>query len=336
MPNTIRTTPSLTVNDIKIFAANANKSLAGDVAKYLQLELGKSQTGQFSDGETKVVINETVRGSDVFIIQSTCPPVNDNLMELLIMVDAMRRSSAGRITAVIPYFGYARQDRRARSHDPISAKLVADMITQAGAHRILTMDLHCPQIQGFFNIPLDHLRGIYLFADYLKTKESLGEFNLSDVVVVSPDFGSVARCNVFAKMLDIPLAIVDKRRPRDGESEIAHFIGDVKGKYAILLDDMLATGGSLCNAATAAIEEGARAVFACVTHPILCGNAVEIIKNSPIEELIVLDTIELAAEKKLDKIKVISVAEYLGDAINCIHNNQSIGELFHTMAAQKN
>lgn len=329
----IRTTSSNTTGPIKIFAANANQGLAKDVAKHLHLELGKSEASKFSDGETKILVNETVRGADVFIIQSTCPPVNDNLMELLIMLDAMRRSSAGRITAVVPYFGYARQDRRSRSHDPISAKLVADMITSAGASRILTMDLHCPQIQGFFNTPLDHLKGIYLFAKYYQRKEGLG--NLSDdVVIVSPDFGSVARCKSFAEILKVPLAIVDKRRLDDKKSQIDHFIGDVKGKYAILLDDVLATGGSICNAAQTVMNQGAKAVFACITHPILCGDAVEIIQNSPIEELVVLDTIELSPEKKIDKIKVLSVAKYVGEAINCIHNSQSIGELFRTMECE--
>jgi ribose-phosphate pyrophosphokinase len=204
------------------------------------------------------------------------------------------------------------------------------MITIAGASRILTMDLHCPQIQGFFNIPLDHLKGIYLFASYYQSKEGLGDC-MNDVVVVSPDFGSVARCKKFAEILNVPLAIVDKRRLDDKQSEIDHFIGDVKGKYAILLDDVLATGGSLCNAAKTVTEQGAKAVYACVTHPILCGDAVVNIKNSPIKELIVLDTIELSSDKKIDKIKTLSVAEYVGRAIGCIHNNESIGELFNTI-----
>lgn len=319
-----------TIGEIKIFAANANPQLAQGVVEHLGLTLGKSEAGRFSDGETRIRVNDTVRGGDVFIIQSTCPPVNDNLMELLIMLDAMRRSSAGRITAVIPYFGYARQDRRSRSHDPISAKLVADMITKAGASRILTMDLHCPQIQGFFNIPLDHLKGVYLFANHYKSMDVFGGC-MSDVVVVSPDFGSVARCKNFANMLNVPLAIVDKRRLDDHKSEIDHFIGDVEGKYAILLDDVLATGGSLCNAAKVVKDRGAKEVYACVTHAILCGNAVENIRNSPIKELVLLDTIALSPKKQLDKIKVISVASYLGDAINCIHNNESIGELFNAM-----
>ncbi|MCL1878173.1 MAG: ribose-phosphate diphosphokinase, partial [Defluviitaleaceae bacterium] len=249
-------------------------------------------------------------------------------------LDAMRRSSAGRITAVIPYFGYARQDRRSRSHDPISAKLIADMLTSAGANRILTMDLHCPQIQGFFNIPLDHLKGVLRFANHYKSNEILGNC-MKDVVVVSPDFGSVARCKHFASMLDVPLAIVDKRRLDDKESEIDHFIGDVQGKHAILLDDVIATGGSLCNAAKVVKDRGAQEVYACVTHAILCGDAVKNIRESPIKELVLLDTIEVAPEKMLDKIKVLSVADYIGDAISCIHSNESLGELFIKMGTDK-
>ncbi|MCL2048165.1 MAG: ribose-phosphate pyrophosphokinase [Defluviitaleaceae bacterium] len=322
----VNSTENSPLGRITIFAASANGRLAEDVATRLGITLGESETGKFSDGETKVIIGDTVRGSDVYIIQSTCPPVNDNLMELLVMLDAMRRSSAGRITAVIPYFGYARQDRRARAHDPISAKLVADMITSAGASRILTMDLHAPQIQGFFNIPMDHLRGSHIFVDYYKNKKNLGD--MSEVVVVSPDFGSVARCKKFAEELNVPLAIVDKRRLDDKTSEIDHFIGDVSGKHAILLDDVLATGGSLCNASDIVMKNGAKSVSACVTHPILCGDAVKIIQSSPIDELVVLDTIELVPEKKLDKIKVLSIARYLSEAINCIHTNQSIGDIF--------
>jgi len=340
------------IGEIKIFAANANKELAASIARSLNIDLGKSSVTRFSDGEINMRVLETVRGADVFIVQSTSPPVNDHLMELLIMLDAMRRSSAGRITAVIPYYGYARQDRKARSHDPISAKLVADLLTEAGADRILSMDLHSPQIQGFFNIPLDHLRGVFLFADYYRQ----GFGDLSDVVVVSPDLGSVTRCNGFADLLNVPLAIVDKRRPRDNVSEVAHFIGDVEGKIAILLDDVLSTGGSLCNAAAAVKEKGAKAVYACVTHPVLAGNAIELIENSALEEVVFLDTINVPQEKSheritLDlsvasdftgvpilrkqanegggsKIKILSAAETLANAIYCIHNGKSIGELY--------
>ena len=333
--------------EIKIFAANANEDLAASIARNLNVELGNSSVTQFSDGEINMRVNETVRGSDVFIIQSTSPPVNDHLMELLIMIDAMHRSSAGRITAVIPYFGYARQDRKARSHDPISAKLVANLLTTAGADRVLSMDLHSPQIQGFFDIPCDHLRGVYLFAEYYK---NLFE-DMSDVVVVSPDLGSVARCNGFADLLDVPLAIVDKRRPRDNVSEVAHFIGEVEGKTAILLDDVLSTGGSLVNAAATVKEKGAKAVYACVTHPVLAGDAVKLLENSELEEVVFLDTISIPKDIPCDKIsldlsvtsnfcdrichtrgdskiKVLSAATILANAIYCIHNGKSIGDLY--------
>ncbi|MCL2188833.1 MAG: ribose-phosphate pyrophosphokinase [Defluviitaleaceae bacterium] len=311
---------------IKVFAANANKQMAATIAKMLNVNVGKSEVTRFSDGEINMRINETVRGADVFIVQSTSYPVNDHLMELLIMIDAMKRSSAGRITAVIPYFGYARQDRRAKSHDPISAKLVANMLTTAGADRILSMDLHCPQIQGFFDIPMDHLRGMYVFVDYIK--QAFGE--LHDVVVVSPDLGSVARCNSFAELLDVPLAIVDKRRSPNvaDRSTIANFIGNVQGKIAVLLDDVMATGGSLCNAAESVMEHGARAVYACVTHPVLSEDAVEKIAASPLERLVVLDTIEMPPEKRHKKIEMLSVGELFAGAIDCIHRHESIGNLF--------
>jgi len=342
------------IGEIKIFAANANQELAASIARNLSRPLGESLVTRFTDGEINMRVNETVRGADVFIVQSTSPPVNDHLMELLIMIDAMRRSSAGRITAVIPYYGYARQDRKARSHDPISAKLVADLLTQAGANRILTMDLHSPQIQGFFNIPLDHLRGVYQFADYYK----LGFDDLSDVVIVSPDLGSVTRCNGFAKLLgnNVPLAIVDKRRPRDNESEVVHFIGDVEGKIAILLDDMLSSGGSLCNAAATVKERGAKAVYACVTHPVLAPGAAQLIEESVLEEIVLLDTINVSSdiphervtldltvntdftgfphlrkpanERIGPKIKVLSTADIFSQAISCIHEGKSIGDLF--------
>jgi len=312
-----------TIGEIKVFAANANQGLANAVVKHLGIDLGNSKANRFADGEIDMRVLETVRGSDVFIIQSTSPPVNDNLMELLIMIDAMRRSSAERITAVIPYYGYARQDRRARSHDPISAKLVADLLTTAGANRVLTMDLHCPQIQGFFNIPLDHLQGIYFFANYCQK----GFGDMSDVVVVSPDFGSVARCNIFASQLDVPLAIADKRRGEDGTPVIANFIGDVKGKHAIIIDDVLSTGGSLCNAAAKVMEHGAKSVIACITHPILCENAVQLIADSVLSEVIVLNTVEIPKENLHPKIKMLSVAPLIGEAIKGIHSGRSIGQL---------
>jgi len=312
--------------EIKIFAASANKNLAAGAAAHLGLKLSLSQVSRFSDGEINMRINETVRGADVFIVQSTSPPVNEHLMELLIMIDALKRSSAARITAVIPYFGYARQDRKSRSHDPISAKLVANLISVAGANRVLSMDLHCPQIQGFFDLPMDHLRGVHVFAQYYK--EKFGD--LSDVAVVSPDLGSVGRCNAFADLLDVPLAIVDKRRTRDDFSEVANFIGDVKGKRAILLDDVMATGGSLVNAAACVMEHGASAVYACVTHPVLAGDAVKKIADSGLEEIVFLDTIEVPKEKQNDKIKVLAIASLIGDAIECIHEEKSIAGLFST------
>jgi ribose-phosphate pyrophosphokinase len=308
---------------VKIFAANANKVMAATIAQQLDVEIGLSQVTRFSDGEINMKINETVRGADVFIVQSTSHPVNDHLMELLIMIDAMKRSSAGRITAVIPYFGYARQDRRASSHDPISAKLVANLITTAGANRVLSMDLHCPQIQGFFDIPMDHLRGMYVFVDYIKNTFE----NLNDVIVVSPDLGSVARCNAFAELLDVPLAIVDKRRVAD-KPTIANFIGDVKGKFAVLLDDVMATGNSLCNAAESVMEHGAKAVIACVTHPVLSEDAVERIAASPLERLVVLDTIEVPSNKYHNKIEICPVGHLFAAAIECIHKHKSIGNLF--------
>jgi len=317
---------------MKIFAANANKQLATAVVKYLKqkeeyadIEMGNASVTRFADGEIKMVVDETVRGNDVFIIQSTSPPVNDHLMELLIMIDAMRRSSAGRITAVVPYFGYARQDRRSRSHDPISAKLVADLLTTAGAERILSMDLHCPQIQGFFNIPLDHLQGIYTFAHYCKANYG----DMSDVVVVSPDFGSVARCDAFARMLgdNIPIAIADKRRNNNGDSNIQNFIGDVSGKHAIIIDDVLSTGNSLCNAAASVMKDGAKSVKACITHPVLAGEAMQLIAKSALEEVLVLDTIEIPVEKWHPKIKTISIAALLGEALDRIHCNKSLGGL---------
>jgi len=312
--------------EMKIFAANASKDLATKIAKHLGVELGKATVSYFHDGEINMRILETVRGADVFIIQSTSHPVNDHLMELLIMIDAMRRSSAGRITCVMPYFGYARQDRRAKSHDPISAKLVADLITTAGANRILTMDLHSPQIQGFFNIPVDHLRGIPLFAYYWENKG----VNKGDYVVVSPDLGSVSRCSTFADRLGLDLAIVNKRRPDDDVSEAKHFIGSVRGKYAILVDDQLATGGSITNAANLAIENGATGVCACVTHPVLCSDAVEKINSSRLDKVLVLDTIVVPEEKLADcsKLEVLSVAKFVSEAICCIHDNKSIGKLF--------
>jgi ribose-phosphate pyrophosphokinase len=310
--------------DIKIFSLSGNPELAKGIAEHPGVGLAVTDETRFSDGEICMRINETVRGKDVFIIQPTSPPVNENLMELLIMIDALRRSSAGRITAVTPYFGYARQDSKARSHDPISAKLVADIITTAGADRVLAMDLHCAQLQGFFNIPVDHLRGVYMFERYYKEKFQ----DLSGCVAVSPDMGSIPRVRQFAQMLNIPVAIADKRRPKDNESEIVSFIGSVEGKDAILLDDVATTAGSLVNAAEAVKERGAKAVYACVTHPILTDGAVERINSAPLVELVTLNTIPMPEEKRADKIVVLDVAKFFGNAIDCIHKGESLAILF--------
>ena len=312
--------------DIKVFSGNANPKLAADICKYIGIKLGESEVGCFSDGETYASIYETVRGSDVFLIQSTCMPVNDNLMELLIMIDAMRRASAGRITAVIPYFGYARQDRKAKSRDPISAKLVANMLTAAGADRVLTMDLHAAQIQGFFDITVDVLLGNPIFVDYYAKK--FGD-KCEEMMVVSPDVGSVARARAFAQKLHMNLAIVDKRRQKANQCEVMNVIGDVKDKDCILFDDMVDTGGSLCNAAQALIEVGgARSVHACASHGVLSGPAIERVNNSVIQELALLDTIPAIDPKKSSKIKYLPVAPMFAEAIERIYQEVSISKLF--------
>lgn len=313
--------------DIKIFAANSNPQVAKEIAAGLGLPLGKSEVVRFSDGEISVSIKESVRGSDVFVVQSTSTPVNDNIMELLIMIDAFKRASAGRITAVIPYMGYARQDRKAKARDPISAKLCADIITTAGADRVLTMDLHCPQIQGFFNIPVDHLLGVPILAPYFDSKFGSEK---DDIMVVSPDLGSVTRARNFAQRIDAPLAIVDKRRQKANVSEVMNIIGDVRGKKVILVDDMIDTAGTLCNAAKAIMEiGGAKEVYACATHGVLSGPAISRIKDSCIKELVLLDTIVLPEDKKLDKIKVLSVAPVFAQAIQRIYADEPISPLFN-------
>ncbi|KXZ40604.1 ribose-phosphate pyrophosphokinase [Alkalithermobacter thermoalcaliphilus JW-YL-7 = DSM 7308] len=309
-------------SEIKIFSGNSNLELAKKIAENLNVPMGNANVGTFSDGEIMVNINETVRGTDVFVIQSTNSPVNNNLMELLIMIDALKRASAGRITAVIPYYGYARQDRKAKARDPITAKLVADIITAAGADRVLTMDLHAAQIQGYFNIPVDHLLGVPILAEYFKEK------GLDDLVVVSPDLGSVTRARNFANHLDTPIAIIDKRRPKANVSEVMNIIGDIEGKNVILIDDMIDTAGTIANAAKALKDHGAKDVYACCTHPVLSGPAVERIQNSPIKELIVLDTILLPEEKRIDKIKIKSVAPVFAQAIRKIFANESVSSLF--------
>jgi len=313
-------------NDIKIFTANSNPDFAQKVAEKLGVKLGDSEVGKFSDGEIFVNINETVRGSDVFVVQSTCTPVNDNFMELLIMIDALKRASAGRITAVIPYFGYARQDRKAKQRDPISAKLCADLITAAGADRVLTMDLHAPQIQGFFNIPLDHLLGQQLLAGYYR---DIFKDDKENTVVVSPDLGSVTRARKFADKIDVSIAIIDKRRPRANVSEVMNIIGDIKDKNVILVDDMIDTAGTIVNGAVALKERGAKKVCACCTHAVLSGPAIERIQNSPIEELLILDTVPLPEEKQIDKIKTITATELFAEAIERIYKDVSVSTLFN-------
>lgn len=313
-------------NDVKIFSCNSHPQLAANIASLLGVGVGDSDVSMFSDGEISVNIYETVRGSDVFIVQSTCNPVNDNLMELLIMIDAFKRASAGRVTAVMPYFGYARQDRKSKARDPISAKLVADLLTAAGADRVLTMDLHAAQIQGFFNIPVDHLVGAPIISSYYLDKF---KDELSDFVVVSPDLGSVTRARNYASRLNTPIAIVDKRRPKPNVAEVMNIIGDIKDKKVILVDDMIDTAGTIVNGAKALKERGALEVYACCTHAVLSGPAIERIQESPIKELVVLDTIPLSQDKLLDKIKVLSVAPAFAEAIKRIDGDISLSEMFN-------
>ena len=316
--------------NVKVFCANANRPFAEGVCRKLWLPLGDCTVTTFADGEVSLTINESVRGSDVFLVQSTCKPVNNNLMELLIMIDACRRASAGRITAVIPYFGYARQDRKAKSRDPISAKLVANMLTAAGADRILTMDLHAAQIQGFFDIPLDHLLGNVTFVEYFMNKFPESGYNHEDFVVVSPDVGSVARARTFAQKLHMGLAIVDKRRQKANQCEVMNVIGDVEGKDCILFDDMIDTAGSICNAAKAIVEVGgANSVYACASHGVLSGPALERLNNSVIKEVALLNTIPESMGEGCDKIKYISVAPMFAEAIERIYQEISIAKLFN-------
>ncbi len=320
--------------DIKVFTGNSNPKLAKDICMELGIPLGNCEVGCFSDGENFASIYETVRGSDVFVVQSTCSfvkdgkpgTVNDSLMELLIMIDALKRASAGRITAVIPYFGYARQDRKTKPRDPISAKLVANLITQAGADRVLTMDLHANQIQGFFDIPVDNLLGSPIFVDYFNRKF---KDNGDDTMVVSPDVGSVARARAFAQKLGMPLAIVDKRRQKANSSEVMNIIGDVKDKHVILLDDMVDTGGSLCHAAKALVEiGGAKDVTACASHGVLSGPAIQRITDSVLTEVMFLNTIPPKENLQCDKIKYISVAHMFAEAISHIYMETSVSPLF--------
>jgi len=309
---------------IKIFAGNACPNLAKAIAVKLQVPLGDIEAGKFSDGETSVHIGETVRGRDVFVIQSTAAPVNDNLMELLIIVDALKRASAGRITAVIPYFGYARQDRKAKSRDPISAKLVADLITTAGANRVLTMDLHAPQLQGFFNIPVDNLLGMPVLSKYILKSGMVCE----NFCVISPDVGSSARARVMAERLNVPIAIVDKRRPKANAVEIMNIVGDVKDKVCLIVDDMVDTAGTTVMGAEAIKAAGAAEVYACCTHAVLSGPAVERIAASCLKTLFVLDTVEHTPPVALDKLKYISVASIFAEAIESIYADLPISKLY--------
>lgn len=308
--------------EIKLFSGNSNKPLAEAIAKELNKPLSDIEVGHFSDGETSVHISETVRGRDVFIIQSTSYPVNENLMELLVCIDALRRASAGRITAVIPYFGYARQDRKARPRDPITAKLVADIITSAGADRILTIDLHAPQIQGFFDIPVDHLEG-----GPILYKRFLPMVN-DNFIVVSPDVGSVSRARLAASILNCPIAIIDKRRPKSNQVQIMNIIGDVKGKTCLLVDDMIDTAGTICEGAKALADHGAAEIYACCTHAVFSGSAIERIEHSPIKRITVLDTIDLPEEKHSEKIEILSIAKLLAKAINNIYLDKKMSEVY--------
>ncbi len=310
-------------NSIVLLAGNSNQPLAKAIADDLNIELSEAEVGKFSDGEISITLPQTVRGKDVFIIQSTSNPVNDNLMELMIMIDAVKRASAGRITAVIPYFGYARQDRKARPRDPITAKLVADILTTAGANRILTMDLHAAQIQGFFEIPVDHLYGAPLLAKYYK--------NIMDKnwVVVSPDVGSVARARNFATRVNAPIAIVDKRRPKANAIEVMNIIGDVKGKKCLMVDDMIDTAGTICQGAEALKNNGAEEVYACCTHGVFSGPAMERISKSPIKELLVLDTINFTDEiRNNPKIKIVSVSKLIARAITTVYSDSSLSAIY--------
>ncbi|MBP1932460.1 ribose-phosphate diphosphokinase [Ammoniphilus resinae] len=307
---------------LKVFTCNSNPQLAKEIADHIGLPLGNSEVVRFSDGEIQIKLNESVRGADVFVIQSTSAPVNQNLMELLIMIDALKRASAKSINCVIPYYGYARQDRKARARDPITAKLVANLLETAGAHRIITMDLHATQIQGFFDIPVDHLLGVPILAKYFEEKE------LEDIVVVSPDHGGVTRARKLAERLQAPIAIIDKRRPEPNVAEIMNIVGNIEGKTAILIDDIIDTAGTITLAANALVESGAKGVYACCTHPVLSGPAIERIAKSKIQELVVTNSIALAPEKVLPNVKMLSVAPIIGEAIIRVHEELSVSKLF--------
>ncbi|HWQ74105.1 MAG TPA: ribose-phosphate pyrophosphokinase [Syntrophomonas sp.] len=308
---------------MKLFTGNANPCLAQEIASYLEIPVGDASVTHFSDGEISVAIDESVRGVDVFVVQPTCSPGNENLMELLIMIDAFRRASASRINAVIPYYGYARQDRKSRARDPITAKLVANLIVEAGAQRVVAVDLHATQIQGFFDIPVDHLPGVPTIAEYLKRK------GLTDnAVILSPDVGGVTRARDLAAKLSAPLAIIDKRRPAPNVSEVMNVIGDVDGRSVIIIDDIIDTAGTICTAAEVMMDKGAKEVYACCTHPVFSGPAMERLEKAPIKEVIVTNTIPIKKEQQLPKVKVLSVASLVGEAILRIHEDLSVSKLF--------
>lgn len=307
---------------LKIFSGNANMHLAEEIAEYLGVSVGESKVTRFSDGEIHVQINESVRGADVFVVQPTCNPVNENIIELLIVIDALKRASARRITAVMPYYGYARQDRKVRARAPITAKLLANLITASGAQRVITMDLHAGQIQGFFDIPVDHLPGVPILAEYLLSKK------LEDVIIVSPDLGGVTRSRDLAERIGASLAIIDKRRPEPNVAEIMNIIGDVAGKTVIMIDDIIDTAGTITEGAAALLERGAKDVYACCTHGVLSGPAIERLERSVIKEVVITNTIPLPEEKAIEKIKVLSVAPLIGEAIIRIHEDLSVSKLF--------
>ncbi|WP_062306453.1 ribose-phosphate diphosphokinase [Alicyclobacillus sendaiensis] len=308
--------------DLKLVTGNANPTLAQEIADYIGVPLADCQVGRFSDGEVRIRLGESVRGANVFIIQPTSQPVNEHLMELLILMDAVKRASARTINVVIPYYGYARQDRKARARDPITAKLVANLLQTAGASRVISMDLHAGQIQGFFDIPVDHLIGMPILADYFLDKQ------IENPVVVSPDMGGVTRARAFAERLGAPLAIIDKRRPDANVAQVMNIIGDIEGKTAILIDDMIDTAGTITAGAAELLKRGARGVYACCIHPVLSGQGVERLQNSAIEEVVVTNTIALPEHKRIDKIKVLSVAELIAEAIIRVHTQRSVSQLF--------
>ncbi len=308
---------------LKVFSGNANMELAGEIAEYLGVHIADSNVRSFSDGEIAVAIDESVRGVDVYIVQPTCPSVNDNLMELLIMIDAVRRASAARINAVIPYYGYARQDRKTRARDPITAKMVANLITSAGADRVITVDLHAGQIQGFFDIPVDHLPGVPMLAEYFKSQAIEG-----GIVVLSPDLGGVTRARDLANRLGASIAIIDKWRPEPNVAEVMNVIGDISGKSVIIVDDIIDTAGTIALASRVMMERGARDVYACATHPVLSGPALERLESAPLKEIVFTNTIPIPKDKRLKKMTILSVAPLIGEAILRIHEDLSVSRLF--------